>query len=123
MSFCYSYSSTHVHPQSHLHDCKWDRTEKNVLFFSQNQLGIAIFAHGFKFIFVQTKDGLSTVHVLHLYFFLHKVYNRPGLYCNTTQSCCEILLNFNMQNLKNTFSTEKILQQLYSDSSCFRQFV
>lgn len=28
-------------------------------FISQNQLGIAIFAHGFKFIFVQTKDGFK----------------------------------------------------------------
>lgn len=32
---------------------------RNLLFISQNQLGIAISAHGFKCIFVQTKDGFK----------------------------------------------------------------
>lgn len=42
-----------------MHESKWDMTEKNILFINQNQLGIAISAHGFKFIFVQTKDGFK----------------------------------------------------------------
>lgn len=32
---------------------------RNLLFISQNLLGIAISAHGFKCIFVQTKDGFK----------------------------------------------------------------